>query len=202
MVGAVGAAVQPGKYRISKLKDVESSFWQFSLALYRRSRVASTCLRLQDDWTLDVNLLLYCLWQGGREHRLKRETLEDACRASAEWARNVVQPLRGARRWIKGKQDGVAAGAEPLRERIKALELAAEKQQQDWLAALPAAYDSAPPPIAAAGNLALYLEIAGVAAEPALLDSLATLLAEAHPEAGEGALSDARATLGSAQETR
>ncbi len=184
------------------MRDLEGSFWQFSVTLYRAGHVASACLRLQDGWGLDVNLLLYCLWQGGQERRVQRLALEDACQASAAWSENVVRPLREARRWIKGKREGIAAGAEPLRERIKALELATEKQQQDWLGTLPAAYDRAPPAIASAGNLVLYLDIAGIAAEPALLDDLCVLLAEAHPEAGAGALSEVRAALSRAEESR
>lgn len=191
----------PGSYRISKLRDRDSSFWQFSVTVYGTGQVASTCLRLQDGWGLDVNLLLYCLWQGGQERRLQRPSLELACQASAAWSGNVVRPLREARRWMKGKRDGIAAAAGPLRERIKALELAAEKEQQDWLGELPAAYDSAPTATASACNLALYLDIAEVAAEPALLDGLCDLLAEVHPGAGEGALSEARAALGGAQES-
>ena len=184
------------------VKDRDSSFWQFSVTVYGTGQVAPTCLRLQDGWGLDVNLLLYCLWQGGQERLLQRPVLERACHASAAWSENVVRPLREARRWMKGQCDGIAAGAEPLRERIKALELATEKQQQDWLGTLPAAYDRAPPAIASAGNLVLYLDIAGIAAEPALLDDLCVLLAEAHPEAGAGALSEVRAALSRAEESR
>ncbi len=78
-----------------------------------------------------------------------------------------MQPLRGVRRWLKGVSG--PAGAEALRARVKALELEAERLQQERLHAhLPLAGGESSP-AAARANLVAYLK-----AEP---PELAALLA-------------------------
>ena len=40
-------------------RPLDNPFWQFSLDAYQRDGVQPACLSLQDDWGLDVNVLLY-----------------------------------------------------------------------------------------------------------------------------------------------
>ncbi|MGZ3308467.1 MAG: DUF2390 domain-containing protein, partial [Xanthobacteraceae bacterium] len=40
-----------------------SPFWRFSLRFYRQPKVADTCIALQEERGVDVNLLLFLLWQ-------------------------------------------------------------------------------------------------------------------------------------------
>lgn len=113
----------------------ENPFWEYSLALYAREGVAAACLRLQDGLGIDVNLLLFCCWTAQcASFRFDEETLAQFVGSVAPWKVAVVEPLRTARRDLKSGFEGVSpiAGA-ALREKIKVLELEAEKLQQDAL---------------------------------------------------------------------
>ena len=177
------------------MEDRSNLFWQYSLNLYACDDVAELCLRLQDEGGLDVNLLLYCLWQGSQRRSLQRVSLAEVCRVSAPWRQEVVESLRRARRWMKGGKHDIARQSSSLRERIKALELAAEKCQQDWLAALPTVHDDASPFIAAAHNLAGYMQEAGAQSTTALQGDLVRLLHQAFPDAAAKDLSEAKKLL-------
>lgn len=104
---------------------MNNPLWEFSLELYAHPGVAAACIEAQDHWAADVNLLLYAAWlarQGLELDQIQWRALEDSV---MEWRQRVVQPLRALRRdW----QALPAVGA--LREQVKALELAAEQEQQ------------------------------------------------------------------------
>jgi uncharacterized protein (TIGR02444 family) len=131
-------------------------FWDFSLALYAAPGVAGACLGLQERLDADANLLLFCCWAGSRGHALDDAALDRLLAAVAEWHAEVVRPLRAARTWLKLLVSGDSQ-ATALRERIKALELEAERLEQDRLhAALPLSEGPASRALAAA-NLDRYL---------------------------------------------
>ncbi len=176
-------------------EDPSNPFWGYSLRLYGSGEVAPLCLRLQDGWGLDVNLLLYCLWRGAQGHSLSLEGMARISTPTAAWRQEVVEPLRKTRRWLKGRDEGVAAKASGLRDQIKALELAAEKCQQDWLADQELTFTSAPAPLASAKNLALYLEQEAVTPNSELIAVLARLLTEAFPQLPREAFVDALAEI-------
>lgn len=115
------------------------SFWDFSCRVYRRPEVSSTCLHLQDQYGLDVNLLLFCCWHGVHYGALDAATAHQARALSEQWSREVVQALRSARRWMKTQIEASssACALTTLREKIKTLELECEKYQQDALQTLP-----------------------------------------------------------------
>ena len=105
------------------------NFWKFSLELYDREGVAAACLALQEEYQLDVNLLLFCYWQGTNFGVVETELLRQVIDFSAEWRRHVVQPLRDARNWMKLNADNNEQ-LQLVRAGIKTEELAAEKYQQ------------------------------------------------------------------------
>lgn len=108
----------------------EDSLWRFSLAVYARPRVDRTCVDLQDRLGLDVNLVLLVLWAGAVcGARLTAAEAGRLADEAAAWHRPVVAPLRGVRRHLKG-----IAGAEALRQKIKAIELESERLEQVRLA--------------------------------------------------------------------
>ena len=152
------------------------ALWRFSLALYARRGVADGLIALQDRAGCDVNLLLYALWLGVRGVPLDAAALAAAASAIAPINAAAVAPLRRLRRQLRGTDDRSLAA---LRRRVLRLELAAERQAQDRLAALPTAepgQEVGRLGIAAA-NLALYL--GGRHREPEaalLLDALAGLM--------------------------
>src|SRR5262249_29851992 len=120
-------------------RDVmREELWQFSLALYARPGVPEACLALQDRHGVDVNLVLACLWAAASGRGALDRARIAALRADSEpWQRDVVAPLRAVRRRLK---DGPGPA---FRERLKALELEAERLEQQRLgAALAAAGDA------------------------------------------------------------
>lgn len=109
-----------------------SPFWRFSLAFYRLSAVAEACLTLQEESGVDVNLLLFLLWHAAERRRLARADVERLEAEIAPWRSATVVPLRGIRRALKLPPALVEpATAEAFRTRIKAVELEAERLQQE-----------------------------------------------------------------------
>jgi uncharacterized protein (TIGR02444 family) len=147
-----------------------AAFWQFSLRFYRLPGVEEALIALQDQGGHDVNLILYALWHGwsGRGAIGERE------RAAAESAAGPIRaqiaaPLRALRRHLKADPD---PAVQALRERVKALELDAERIAQSRLAGLAAAPSSAPASArqeTARANLARVLGQEAGSAEAAIL---------------------------------
>jgi uncharacterized protein (TIGR02444 family) len=111
-----------------------SPFWRFSLAFYRRPGVGEACIQLQDACAVDVNLLLFLLWQASAKRRLSVDevrTIDDQVRG---WRELTVLPLRAMRRTLKGAALLIEPGtAEAYRSKIKGVELEAERLQQEAL---------------------------------------------------------------------
>jgi uncharacterized protein (TIGR02444 family) len=145
-------------------RDSGSPFWRFSLQFYRRPGVADACITLQEEAGVDVNLLLFLLWQATTLRQAGRADIErlDAC--LAPWRAMAVVPLRSLRRALKTPPDLLEPTvAEGFRSRIKALELEAERLQQEALydlaRAAPLGMAAASPVDAARANLAAYQAI-------------------------------------------
>ena len=64
-----------------------SPFWQFSLRFYRQPQVADTCIALQEERGVDVNLLLFLLWQATRKRAFTAAEVAEIERASAHGGR-------------------------------------------------------------------------------------------------------------------
>jgi uncharacterized protein (TIGR02444 family) len=164
----------------------DSPFWRFSLAFYREPGVAQACIDLQDQAGVDVNVLLFLLWNATSRRALTRPAVEDLDRRIGAWRDATVIPLRALRRALKSPPPVVEAGAaEAFRTRIKAVELEAERLQQHTMYALADAlpYETASVPLEAARHsVAAYQAIhAKTFPAPALatiLDRFATVCDE------------------------
>ena len=109
-----------------------SPFWQFSLRFYRLPDVADACIALQEQAGVDVNLLLYLLWQASRGRRFSVPDVEALETKIRPWRDATVIPLRNVRRALRTPPQLVSGGtAEAFRHRIKAVELEAERLQQE-----------------------------------------------------------------------
>jgi uncharacterized protein (TIGR02444 family) len=118
--------------------DQKGPHWAFSLAVYMKPGVSEACVLLQDRCGLDVNLLLIALYAASRGsgtpdgHWLR--TADDAI---AELREKVIVPLRHARCMMKAYQPPAPElSIEPLRQRVKGLELEAEQLELAMLARL------------------------------------------------------------------
>ncbi len=116
---------------------MSSPFWNFSLAVYGAGAVQNECLDLQDQFGLDVNLILLCAFLGAVHGvALTPDDIAAARETVQQWQEQVVRPLRAARRNLKSVelqdlQDGTAAMQ--LRAQVKVAELEAERTEQMML---------------------------------------------------------------------
>lgn len=107
------------------------SLWRFARALYGHGAVAEACIRAQDEHGLDINLALFAAWLAQRGEALTEGRALLAMDAGARWRRDVIVPLRTQRRaWRDSAERRVDYDA------IKALEIAAEREQLRRLACL------------------------------------------------------------------
>lgn len=128
------------------MTEAGSPFWRFSLEFYRRPGVAEACLALQDEAGVDVNLLLFLLWQASLGRRWSEWDVASLDGVVRPWREMAVLPLRAVRRALKTPPAVPgAAQAERFRDRVKAVELEAERLQQEALFGWAEARDSAGP---------------------------------------------------------
>ena len=155
-----------------------SPFWRFSLRFYRQPGVADACIALQEQSGVDVNLLLYLLWHARDGRGFTAAEVEAVERRIAPWRESTVVPLRGVRRALKTPPALVKApAAETFRNRIKAVELEAERLQQEAMHAIaaPSGEPFASPAAAARASIAAYEK---VRARPFGQPAVETLLAQ------------------------
>lgn len=133
--------------------------WAFAQAFYARLGVSSALLRLQDEHGADVPLILVLLHAARRGVLLDADAVGGLMRIALAWSREVVAPLRQARRSIKAATYDTPEG---LYEQAKAVEQSAEQVIIRQLAATLPAHGTNPPDLAAAANLETYRILQGL----------------------------------------
>jgi uncharacterized protein (TIGR02444 family) len=159
----------------------DTPFWRFSLNFYRQAGVAEACIALQDDCGVDVNLMLFLLWLAASGRQLSIDNVKQLDEAVRGWRELTIIPIRNVRRTLKGAATLVETGRqEAFRTRIKALELEAERLQQEALYArsrsVPRGSES-PAPAAARANLAAYEGVLDTRFAKAAVDHLLSAFA-------------------------
>jgi uncharacterized protein (TIGR02444 family) len=156
-----------------------SPFWRFSLQFYRLPKVADACIALQEDCGVDVNLLLFLLWHARQRRRLSTVDVTELEGKIAPWRDITVIPLRSVRRALRSPPALVEAPtAEAFRNRIKAVELEAERLQQEAMFALaPLGAEVADPAGASRANVSAYEEMLKVKFPAAAVETLRAALA-------------------------
>src|SRR4051794_29915036 len=144
-----------------------SPFWRFSLQFYRRPGVADACIALQEQSGVDVNLFMYLLWQAGQRRRFSPDEVAWLDSKIGPWRESAVVRLRAVRRALREPPSLMpAATAEAFRTKVKALELEAERLQQQAMYELetrvPLGTNVASPAEAARANVAAYETMLGV----------------------------------------
>jgi len=160
-----------------------SPFWQFSLRFYRQPKVADACIALQEEAGVDVNLLLFLLWHATLKRALSIGEVADIESRIAPWRETTVVPLRTVRRALKAPPTLVAGpSAEHFRTRIKAVELEAERLQQEAMYALaqgaPLGRPAASVADAARSNIAAYSAAVSAQFPKAATETLLAALAD------------------------
>jgi uncharacterized protein (TIGR02444 family) len=116
--------------------DLEADSWAFALRIYARPGVAEACLKLQNDAGVDVMMFLMVAYVAVRHRILLSPSdireLDEACRP---WREQIVRPLRAIRSGLKsGPLPAPNSETEQFRSKVKAIELAAERMQNQLLA--------------------------------------------------------------------
>jgi uncharacterized protein (TIGR02444 family) len=112
----------------------KSPFWRFSVKFYAVPGVADACIELQDRARVDVNILFFLLWNATQKRALNATEVTEVERIIGGWRDMAVVPIRNVRRALKSPPPVMAPDvAEGFRTRIKAVELEAERLQQEAL---------------------------------------------------------------------
>lgn len=181
-----------------------SPFWDYSLGIYAKSGVADACIALQDDFGLDVNILLACLWFSAQgPGRLESDQIRECVGRTRDWQDKVVKLLRAARRYSKAQPAELPESLrDEFRPRLQAVELDAEHVEQLLIAGiLQPVIDGRDaksvggedrirrnPGADAVQNLLAYLALLGVSLEPRITERLHLIVLAAFPDADLTAL--------------
>jgi uncharacterized protein (TIGR02444 family) len=159
-------------------------FWDYSLQLYGLPGVEEACLTLQDEFDLDVNIVLFCLWSGAEgPGQLTAAEISECIARGGRWQREVVQRLRYIRRTLKQDELGATPElVEVFRPRAQRLELAAEHVQQLLLAGIVPNTRGATGSNVAVKNLRAYFDETGLAAEGNAQEAMLIILQNAFSE--------------------
>jgi uncharacterized protein (TIGR02444 family) len=182
---AVVVSVEAGAPMAEDEAQAGSPFWRFSLRFYRQPGVADACIALQDGCRVDVNILLFFLWLASTGQRMGLAEARAVCAQAGPWRDDVVVPLRTLRRKLKDGSALVERNmAEWFRTRVKAVELEAERLQQEALFALAPRLATAAEPsveVAARANVTAYEQAMARAFTPGAVDVLLAALSAGKP---------------------
>ena len=144
-----------------------NELWQYSLEQY--PQVAALLLPLQDDYQLNINLLLLCGYAQSLGCAIDDLQLQQLLSQTKSWQDNLVSPFRQLRRELKAQLN------EQQYQQMLTMELALEKEQQ-WrlIASLPELPAHNPE---AQSNILSCLITSGVALEVLSEDTLTTIFA-------------------------
>jgi uncharacterized protein (TIGR02444 family) len=118
----------------TQMQTETTPFWRFSLHFYRQSGVSDACIALQDDCGVDVNLLLFLFWLASDGRQLTADEVQNLDDKVRSWRELTIIPIRDVRRRLKGAPTLVEQGKqEAFRNKMKAVELDAERLQQEGL---------------------------------------------------------------------
>jgi uncharacterized protein (TIGR02444 family) len=157
-------------------KTETTPFWRFSLHFYRQSGVSEACITLQDDCGIDVNFLLFLFWLASDGQLLSTDEVKNLDDKVRDWRNLTIIPIRDTRRKLKGVATLVEPGKqEAFRNKVKAIELDAERLQQEALYAFTRSGPlgkQAQPSAAARANVSAYERITKLTFPKAAVDVL------------------------------
>ena len=174
--------------------SLREELWSFALAFYGRPEVSKACLVLQERIGADVDIILFCLFARLRQGvSLRADDLAAIDALVADWRAEIVQPLRRLRTRLKSGPPPAPSGpTDELRDRIKSIELEAERIEldrlADWLALRGARHEAPAADLGESLGLVLGHFAAGARArddDPQIRDALRILADAANEFAAE-----------------
>ncbi len=110
------------------------NFWHWSEDVYAQKGVSALLLQMQDDFGLNVNLLLWSIWTAQHYGEAPKPVIKEAGATIDAWNTDVCQNLRRARRALKTPPKAADNDlAQALRKKVKKAELDAEEIEQKIL---------------------------------------------------------------------
>ena len=104
--------------------DLDNSLWQYACKVYQQPNVATHLLRLQDEYALNVNIILMMFWLGHKKILLNGNQLSGFISSIETIDDEVIKPLRKLRISLKNTMTISTI----YYEQIKKLELSLEQQ--------------------------------------------------------------------------
>lgn len=152
------------------MKLNSEELWQYSLAQY--PKVEGLLLPLQDNYQLNINLLLLCGYAQSHGCAIDEHQLHELIAQTRSWQQRLTSPFRQLRRELK------STISKQQYQEMLTMELALEREEQWRLVnSLPELPSDNPE---AQANILSCLISSGVALETITPDSLATLFAIGH----------------------
>ncbi len=106
-------------------------FWNFSLRIYAQPAAKEALLELQNQYGLNVNILLYCCWIAlVQQGQLSQPEIKHLSISTHLWHENIVTNLR----LLRDKLTNATSALRALREEVLNVELMAEQVEQLLLA--------------------------------------------------------------------
>ena len=110
------------------------ALWDYVCEVYSKPDVEAACLQLQDDFGINIPLLLFCCWLSQQYCIDKQEIADALLTLCKSWTDNCIRPLRETRQRMKTAASLSALSQwQDMREDIKSLELMAERQLLEML---------------------------------------------------------------------
>ena len=103
----------------SEALPLDGRLWTFATGAYARAGVAEACIALQDEFDIDVALLLFTAWAGAEAGlTLSPDHLAAAAAGVSDWRDEIVAVLRSVRRRLRS---GPAPAPDAATEALDAL---------------------------------------------------------------------------------
>ena len=77
-----------------------SELWNYTTQLWMLPDVKKTCKELQNNFDININMLLYCCWLGDKGLHINEDDLQVLLDTLQQW-QTVIQPLRDSRKMMK-----------------------------------------------------------------------------------------------------
>ena len=130
-------------------------FWQFACRLYNEGDMQARLLDYQNLQGKNVNLCLLMHYLDSLGLQINNKQLDILIDSISEFDKNIMQPLRAARAYLKTNQVSISNYAS-IREELLSAELKLEKQQQQILIEAVNKFSLATHP--EPNNISLYLQ--------------------------------------------
>ena len=109
------------------MKFPPSKFWSYSINTYQLPTIEQSCLKLQQLYEADVNILLYCCWVSEKHILLDEKDIEKLIHVGQPWQTNILIHIRNAHHTLNTSNVTLAEDVlEETRKSISEMELNAE----------------------------------------------------------------------------